>query len=64
MGAPPSLLVILFLLPQLFWLCLQPEDVMTLLLPYWLVSSGDHPFVFPLPAHLMFVLWRTYIVGR
>jgi len=43
MGAPPSLLVILFLPPLLLWLCLQPGDVMTLPLHYWLVSSGDHP---------------------
>ena len=42
MGALPPLLVILFLPPLLPRLCLQPLDVMTLPLHYWLVSSGDH----------------------
>ena len=46
MGAPPSFLVILFLPPLLPGLCLQPWDVMTSPLHYWLVLSGDHPFAF------------------
>ena len=42
MGAPPLLLVILFLPPLFLRLCLQPMEVMTLPLHYWLVSSGDY----------------------
>ena len=41
MGAPPSLLVILFLPPLFPGLCLQPRNVMTLPLHYWLVLSRD-----------------------
>jgi hypothetical protein len=44
MEAPPPFLVILFLTPQLLGLCLHPSDAMTLLLHYWLVSSGDPSF--------------------
>jgi len=44
MEAPPPFLVILFLPPQLLGLCLHPLDAMTLLLHYWLVSSGDPSF--------------------
>jgi len=44
MEAPPPFLVILFLPPQLLRLCLHPSDAMTLLLHYWLVSSGDPYF--------------------
>ena len=60
MGAPPSLLVILFLPPLLLWLCLQPEDAMTLPLHYWLVSSGDHPhlsFAVSVDAHQWVKHW-------
>ncbi|KJA21816.1 hypothetical protein HYPSUDRAFT_41692, partial [Hypholoma sublateritium FD-334 SS-4] len=44
MEAPPPFLVILFLPPQLLGLCLHPLDAMTLLLHYWLASSGDPLF--------------------
>ncbi|KAF9479162.1 hypothetical protein BDN70DRAFT_879135, partial [Pholiota conissans] len=44
MEAPPPFLVILFLPPQFLGLCLHPSDAMTLLLHYWLVSSGDSSF--------------------
>ena len=53
MGAPPSFLVILFLPPLLLGLCLQPRDVMTSPLHYWLVLSGDPPIVSPLPLSLV-----------
>ncbi|KAI0774572.1 hypothetical protein C8Q74DRAFT_845887 [Fomes fomentarius] len=46
MEAPPPLLVILFLPPLSFELCLQLEGAMTLLLHYQLASSGDLPCLF------------------
>jgi hypothetical protein len=56
MEAPPPFLVILFLPPLSFVLCLQHEGAMTLLLHYWLASSGDPLFLFVvdfLVHHLM-----------
>ena len=57
MEALPPFLVILFLPPQLLRLCLHPSDAMTLLLHYWLASSGD-------PSFLRTFLFAGYLFSR
>ena len=61
MGAPPSFLVILFLPPLFSGLCLQPRDVMTLPLHYWLVLSGDPPLLFLCHSlQCVIVIWQFF----
>jgi hypothetical protein len=62
MKASPSFLVILFLQPLFFELCLQLGDAMTLLLHYWLASSGDLSLLFL--TLLTVVNWQHLELGK